>query len=314
MKALGLGVLLWSQTTTWPDFERTARRVDRLGYDHLWTWDHLYAIFGDPYQPVFEGWGAITACAQVTARVRLGLMVGANTFRNPALVAKSAVTLDHISGGRAILGLGGAWHELEHRAHGIDFGRSAGERLDWLDEAAGAVRSLLDGATVDHDGGRYHFEALRHSPSPIQHHLPIVIGGSGERKTLRTVARYGDIWNAFGDVDTLARKVKVLESHCEAVGRDPAAIEYTVGCKPVIRDTEREARRVWEKLMEANRTPMSDVVEDASFWVGTPEQLRERVESYREVGFDSVIAEMAAPYDDETLERLIGEVRPLVST
>lgn len=313
MRPLGLGILLWSQATTWPEFERTARRVDRLGYDHLWTWDHLYAIFGDPYQPIFEGWAAITACAQVTARVRLGLMVGANTFRNPALVAKSAVTLDHISGGRAVLGLGGAWHELEHRAHGIEFGSSPGERLDWLEEAMGVVRTLLDGDRVDHAGPHYRFDSLRQSPAPVQQHLPLMIGGSGERKTLRTVARHADMWNAFGDPETLRRKAEVLAAHCEVVGRDAGTIEHTVGCKPLIRDTVEEARRVWTMQMEANRTPPADVADDASFWVGTSELLAERIEVLRKLGFHTVIAEMAAPYDEETLERLIGEVKPMVS-
>ena len=104
-----LGVLLWSQATDWPSFERSARRIDELGYDSLWTWDHLYAIFGDPYQPIFEGWMTLAAWAKVTSNVRLGLLVGANTFRNPGLVAKEATTLDHLSGGRAVLGIGGAW-------------------------------------------------------------------------------------------------------------------------------------------------------------------------------------------------------------
>ncbi|HEU4319605.1 MAG TPA: LLM class flavin-dependent oxidoreductase [Acidimicrobiia bacterium] len=307
-----LGILLWSQATNWPQFEHAARHVDRLGYDHLWTWDHLYAIFGDPHQPIFEGWTAIAGCAQVTSRVRLGLMVGANTFRNPGIVTKSAVTLDHISGGRAILGLGGAWHQLEHTSHGIDFGRSAGERLDWLDEAVGVARRLLDGETVDHHGSHYEFVDLRHEPKPIQRHLPIAIGGTGEKKTLRTVAKYADIWNAFGDVDTLKRKAEVLKQHCEEVGRDLEAIEFTVGCKPLIRDTEAEAKALWQAQMDANRTPMSDVVADASFWVGTPTQLAEKIADFKAIGFDTVISEMAAPYDSETLERLIGEVRPMI--
>jgi alkanesulfonate monooxygenase SsuD/methylene tetrahydromethanopterin reductase-like flavin-dependent oxidoreductase (luciferase family) len=121
-----LGILLWSQATDWPSFEAAARRVDELGYDHLWTWDHLYAIFGDPYQPIFEGYATLAAWAMVTSRVRLGLLVGANTFRNPGLVAKLATTLDHISNGRAILGIGGAWFDLEHTAYGLQFGSGDG--------------------------------------------------------------------------------------------------------------------------------------------------------------------------------------------
>ena len=143
MTDLKTGILLWSQGASWPEQLEAAQRVDRLGYDHLWTWDHLYAIFGDPYQPIFEGWTSLAAWAMATERTRLGLLVGANTFRNPGLVAKTAATLDHISGGRAILGIGGAWMELEHQAHGIDFGSGFGQRLDWLDESVGgdAARS-----------------------------------------------------------------------------------------------------------------------------------------------------------------------------
>ena len=143
-----------------------------------------------------------------TEQTRLGLLVGANTFRNPGLVAKLASTLDHISGGRAILGLGGAWMEPEHTAHGIEFGTGFGQRLDWLDEAVGACRDLLDGKSVTSaPGGHYQFRDLRHAPTPVQAHLPIMIGGSGEKKTLRTVAKYADIWNGMGPLDVVTHKV-----------------------------------------------------------------------------------------------------------
>jgi alkanesulfonate monooxygenase SsuD/methylene tetrahydromethanopterin reductase-like flavin-dependent oxidoreductase (luciferase family) len=310
-----LGVLLWSQATDWPSFERSAVRVDELGYESLWTWDHLYAIFGDPLQAIFEGYTTLAAWAKVTTNVRLGLLVGANTFRNPGLVAKTISTIDHISGGRAIAGIGGAWMEPEHTAHGIDFGSGFGERLDWMDESAAAIRALLDGEAVTSPaGGRYRFRDLVLEPRPIQAHLPIMIGGSGEKKTLRSVARYADQWNAMGSVEKLQRKVEVLHGHCEAVGRDPAAITFTAGCKPIIRDTEAEARRVWESQMAHNRTPMSDVETDDTFWVGTPALVAERMSERRELGFHTFLAEMAAPYDDETLERWIGEVKPMVES
>ena len=308
-----LGVLLWSQATDWPSFERAAVRIDELGYESLWTWDHLYAIFGDPLQPIFEGYTTLAAWAKVTSNARIGLLVGANTFRNPGLVAKTVSTIDHISGGRAILGIGGAWMEPEHTAHGIDFGSGVGERLTWMDEAVAAMRALLDGKTVTSPaGGRYRFDDLVVQPPPLQEHLPIMIGGSGEKKTLRTVAKYADQWNAMGTVEKLRRKVDVLREHCEAVGRDPAEITFTAGCKPIIRDSEAEARRLWEAQMAHNRTPMSDVEDDDTFWVGTPEQVAERMIERRELGFDTFLAEMAAPFDDETLERWIGEVKPLV--
>src|SRR4051812_20914772 len=174
---LKLGILLWSQAGTWPELLDGAKRVDALGYEHLWTWDHVYAIFGDPYQPIFEGYTTLAAWAMATQRARLGLMVGANTFRNPELVAKMIATIDHISNGRAIAGLGGAWFDHEHQADGIDFGSSVGQRLDWLDESARAIRALLDGEVVTSEpGGHYAFDEAVHHPAPVQRHVPIMIG------------------------------------------------------------------------------------------------------------------------------------------
>jgi len=308
-----LGILLWSQATDWPAFEAAAVKIDGLGYAHLWTWDHLYAIFGDPYQPIFEGYMTLAAWAKVTKQARLGLLVGANTFRNPALTTKLAVTLDHISGGRAILGIGGAWFETEHTEYGIDFGSGFGERLDRLDEAVAAIRPMLDGELVTSpDGGVYRFRDARQLPRPLQPHLPIMIGGGGEKKTLRTVARYADMWNGMGTPDVLRHKIDVLRRHCDEVGRDFTEIELTVGCKPIIRSDERQARRLWESQMANNLTPMSDVEDDDTFWVGTPDQVAEEMRARKELGFDTFIAELAAPYDDETIERWIGEVRPMV--
>jgi alkanesulfonate monooxygenase SsuD/methylene tetrahydromethanopterin reductase-like flavin-dependent oxidoreductase (luciferase family) len=307
------GILLFSQATTWPDMLEAARRIDRLGYDHLWAWDHLYAIFGDPYQDFFEGYTLLAAWARETERARLGLLVGANTFRNPGIVAKTITTIDHISGGRAILGIGGAWMEEEHTAHGIDFGSGFGQRLDWMDESTAAMRALLDGKTVTSEpGGHYQFDGLVHHPVPVQARLPIMIGGSGEKKTLRSVAKYADMWNAMGTVDTMRHKIDVLRQHCADVGRDPSEIEFTLGIKATIRDSAEEADKVWRAAMEHNRTPMSDVEDDVTFWNGTPEQLAERLAPYVELGFETMISEHPAPYDTESIERLIGQVKPLV--
>jgi alkanesulfonate monooxygenase SsuD/methylene tetrahydromethanopterin reductase-like flavin-dependent oxidoreductase (luciferase family) len=310
---LRLGILLWSQAATWPEMLDAARRVDRLGYDHLWTWDHLYAIFGDPYQDFFEGYALLNAWARETERTRLGLLVGANTFRNPGIVTKSITTLDHASDGRAILGIGGAWMEKEHTEHGIPFGSGFGERLDWLEESAAAMRGLLDGKTVTSpEGSHYQFRNLRQLPVPVQSRLPIMIGGSGEKKTLRTVARHADLWNAMGPLDVMRHKIEVLRRHCDDVGRDPSEITYTLGIKATIRDSEAEADRVWKAAMEHNRTPLADVEDDDTFWNGTPEQLAEKLAPYVELGFETVISEQPAPYDTETIERLIGQVKPLV--
>jgi alkanesulfonate monooxygenase SsuD/methylene tetrahydromethanopterin reductase-like flavin-dependent oxidoreductase (luciferase family) len=312
MPPLNLGVALWSQASDWPSFLDAAKRVERLGYDHVWTWDHLYAIFGDPLQPIFEGYTALAAWAQATERIRLGLFVGANTFRNPGLAAKTLVTIDHISGGRAVLGLGGAWFEEEHRAYGIDFGSGFGERLDWLDEATAAIRALLDGGEVTSSGGRYAFDRLRLVPPPLQERLPIMIGGGGVKKTLRIVARHADMWNVFGLPDDLARKDAILREHCEAVGRDDREIERTVGCKITIRSTDEEAQRALEGILRHNTLTPADIEGDHTFWTGSPERIAETMIAYRRVGFHTFLVECPAPYDAETLERLMSDVKPLV--
>jgi len=308
-----LGINLWSQAASWPDILAAAQAADRLGYDHLWTWDHLLPIFGDPDQPIVEGYTTLAALAGATERIRLGLFVGANTFRNPGLAVKSIVTIDHISAGRAMLGLGGAWFELEHRAFGIDFGSGFGQRLDWLAEAVPAARALLDGETVTSaHGGRYAFDDLRILPPPVQAHLPIVIGGSGERKTLPIVSRWADMWNAFGSPDELAAKDAILRARCDDVGRDPATIERSVGCKVTIRSTLAEAQAVVARSLDHNKASRSLPDTDATFWTGTPESVAETMLAYARIGFGTFIVELPAPYDLETMTTLIEVVRPMV--
>src|SRR3954447_16757361 len=149
--AMNFGAQLWSQQGSWPEFRDAAIAAEDAGWDSIWTWDHLMAIFGPWEQPIFEGWSVLAGLAPLTRRVRLGLMVGANTFRNPGHVAKLTTTLDHLSEGRAVLGIGGAWFVREHEAYGIDF-PPIGERLDRLDESVMLIRRLLDGERFSHDG------------------------------------------------------------------------------------------------------------------------------------------------------------------
>jgi alkanesulfonate monooxygenase SsuD/methylene tetrahydromethanopterin reductase-like flavin-dependent oxidoreductase (luciferase family) len=306
------GMMLASQASTWPEMLDAAKRVDRLGYDHLWTWDHLHAIVGDALQPIFEGYMVLGAWAAATEQVKLGLLVGALPFRNPGVVAKAVETLDHVSSGRAIAGLGAAWFEYEHTAHGLAFGASVGERLDWLDEASGAIRALLDGEIVTSPpGGHYDFQELEHHPTPIQARLPIMIGGGGEKKTLRTVAKFADYWNVSAPPPDLARKNAILAEHCAAVGRDPAAITRTSGCWIVVRDTKAEAERVWANQMSRNHSGLR-ASDGYRLFFGPPGYVAEKLLEHVAAGFESTIVEMATPYDAETIERLIGEVKPLV--
>ena len=307
-----LGIMLAPQATTWPAMLAAAQRIDRLGYDHLWTWDHLHAILGDPRIPIFEGYTILAAWAAATKRTKLGLLVGANPFRNPGVVAKAIATLDHVSNGRAIAGLGAAWFDDEHRAHGIEFGASVGERLAWLEESASAIRALLDGETVTSaPAAHYAFDGLAQWPAPIQRHVPIMIGGGGEKKTLRIVARLADYWNVSAPPEELRRKREVLEAHCADVGRDPASIVRTSGTYILVRNTTAAAKRAWAAQMANNGSDL--MPEDAyRIFLGPPEYVAQHLLEHVDAGFDLTIVEMAAPYDDETLDRLIGEVKPLV--
>jgi len=306
-----MGICLWTQQASWPDVMCAAEMVDDLGFDHLWTIDHLLAPQGEPDQPILDGWSVLSGWATRTRRVRLGLFVGANTFNHPARTAKLATTLDHMSGGRAIVGLGAGWFEREHRAYGLEFGQSPGERIGWLEEAAGIVRRLLDGETVTTDGGRYRTEDLRLLPMPLQAHLPIMIGGGGEQRTLRVVARHADMWNVMGTPETLARKIGILADHCRAVGRDIGEIELTVGANIVVRRDRVAAEAVYAEQLAANAaTPSTNVTTLEQQWLGSVDETVARIRRYIDVGIGGLVVEMPAPFDFETLRSLARDVRP----
>lgn len=302
-----LGALVWNQYTDWTALRNTGALADRLGYDSLWTWDHLYPIYGDPHGPFFEGYMTLAAWAETTERATLGLMVGANTFRNPGLVAKMATTLDHMSGGRAVLGIGAAWFETEHVAYGLDFGSGFGERLDRLDEAVELMRGMLAGEEPTARGRFYRAKAVRNDPPPVQEKLPILVGGGGEKKTLATVARYADAWNVGGAVDVVRHKDEVLRRWCDEVGRDESEIERTLGGGPlVIRDTVEEAQRVARELGSRNGGWEGPKL------AGPPELIAEHFAPYLELGFRHIYVDLPAPYDRETLERFVSEVKPVL--
>ncbi len=310
MSEVKIGALCWNQYTDWPSLLEAGIRADRLGFDSLWTWDHLYPIVGDSHGPNYEGWLTLAAWAQATKRIRIGLMVGANTFRSPALVAKMATTLDHISGGRAILGIGAAWFEEEHADFGFEFGSGPPERLRWLGEALLVMRGMLHGEEPTAAGPRYRSQHTRNLPAPIQPRLPICVGGSGEKVTLRLVARYADMCNIGGGIETVRQREQVLLEHCAAVGRDPVEIERTTGVGVVvIRDDRAEAERVFREAFDRNRVarPWQDQP------VGTPEDVAAKLAPYLEIGYRHLVAGIPAVYDEESMTRLATEVRPLLA-
>ena len=303
-RPIRFGAQLWSQATDWPGFRDAALAAEAAGWDSVWTWDHLLAIFGRWEQPILEGWAALAALGPITRRVRLGLMVGANTFRNPGLTAKLATTLDHVSDGRAVLGIGGAWFEREHEAFGLDFGAGVGERLDRLDEAVMLLRRLLDGERISHDGRFYTFRDAVCEPRPLQPRLPILVGGSGPRKTLRTVALRADGWNTSGDLEEVRGKLAILEEHCAEVGRDPSTIELTVSFPIVLRDSPADAEEAWAGLIAHNGATDAGPVPHL---FGSPAEVADKIRPFVELGFRTIIVRLPAPYDRETIDR-IGEV------
>lgn len=307
LPGIRIGANCWNQFTDWPALYEAGLRADRLGYDTLWTWDHLYPIIGDTRGPNFEGWLTITAWALGTTQIRVGLLVGANPYREPTLVAKMATTLDHVSGGRVNLGIGAGWFDDEADAFGFQFGSGPADRLHWLGEALPVLRGMLDGEEPSSACGRYRATRTRNLPAPIQPHLPILIGGGGERVTLKLVAQYADMNNLGGDIETIRHKEQVLLAHCETVGRDPASIERTTSIGTVfIRDEAAVAERVGLAAFERNR---------ASPWrptYGTPEHVADKLAPFVELGYRHLIANFPADYDEESMTRFATEVRPLL--
>jgi alkanesulfonate monooxygenase SsuD/methylene tetrahydromethanopterin reductase-like flavin-dependent oxidoreductase (luciferase family) len=305
------GAAFWIQRTTWPELRDACLAAERAGWDSLWVDDHLLADEGDPSDPKLEGWATISALATVTQRVRLGLLVGANTFRAPGLTAKLATTVDHLSGGRFVLGLGGGWFEPEHDAFGLDFGSGFGERLDRLDESVGLIRRLLGGELVTHEGRFYAMHDALCAPRPVQDPLPILIGGSGPAKTLRTTARDADLWNGFGAPERIARVSDTLRDRCAEVGRPFDEIERTVTIHAVVRDTIRAATDAWNDIARHHGIVgrvAADGTERGLTIGGSPTDVGRYLAGYRDAGISEVVVVRRAPFDDETIER-VGEVR-----
>jgi F420-dependent oxidoreductase-like protein len=305
------GAAYWIQRTDWASLRDAALEAERAGFDSLWFDDHLLADEGDWHDAKLEGWTSLAALAALTNRARLGLLVAANTFRNPGLTAKLATTLDQVSGGRFILGMGGGWHAREHEAFGIDFGSGFGERLDRLEEAVGLVERLLAGEQVTHSGRFYEMVDALCEPRPIQPRLPILIGGSGREKTLRTTARHADLWNGYGEPDRIAEVSAVLRERCEEIGRPFESIERTVTMDVVIRDSEASAREAWG-VIEDHHGIRGRIAADGTprglNAGGPPELVADYLRRFADLGIAEVIWIFRSPFDLETMSRL-GDVR-----
>jgi F420-dependent oxidoreductase-like protein len=229
MHPLRFGLKLAPQDTTVDELRAVWRIADDSGFDHVWNFDHFAAITGQPEQDAYEGWTLLGAMAEATTRTRIGCMVTGNTYRHPAVLAKMAVTVDHLSNGRLEFGVGAAWAELEHTMLGLEFG-TVGQRIARLNEACQIWKLLFTEDRASFEGRYYTLTDAIANPKPVQKPWPpIWIGGSGERKTLRVVAQHADVWNfGGGEAAEGVRLSRVLDEHCAAVGRDPAEIRRSV--------------------------------------------------------------------------------------
>ena len=267
-----------------------ATRAEEAGFDSVWVMDHFFQLppLGGPDQPMLEAYTLLGALAARTRRVQLGTLVTGVTYRNPGILAKIVTTLDVISRGRAILGIGGAWYDVEHQGLGIDYPADR-VRLDMLEEAVQVCRAMFTGDDVSFSGTHYRLDHARNLPRPVQAGGPkIMIGGGGEKRTLRLVARYADMCNVTGDVATLARKIDVLRRHCAEVGRDPAEVRVTWMTPLILTASSQNTAEVREMLAAA-ATPG----EIAGFTVGQPHEIPGLVAGHIDAGADEVIFSFA---------------------
>jgi F420-dependent oxidoreductase-like protein len=267
--------------------------AEEAGFDSVWVMDHFFQLpsLGGPDQPMLEAYTLLGGLAARTRRVQLGTLVTGVTYRNPAILAKIVTTLDVISRGRAILGIGAAWYDVEHQGLGVDF-PADGVRLDMLEEAVQVCRAMFTGDDVSFTGVHYRLDHARNLPRPVQAGGPkIMIGGGGEKRTLRLVARYADKCNVTGDSATLARKIDVLHRHCAEVGRDPADIGVT-WMSPLILTTSDQNTAETRQLL----TTAASAQETAGFTVGQPHEVPGLIAGHIEAGADEVI--FSLPFAD----------------
>ncbi|WP_020577816.1 LLM class F420-dependent oxidoreductase [Actinopolymorpha alba] len=290
-------------------FERVAaiaKTGEESGFDSIWVMDHFYQLpmLGSADEPMLESYTLLGALAARTSTARLGTMVTGVTYRNPALLAKIVTTLDVISAGRAILGIGAAWNDVEHKGYGFDF-PSTRERMDRLEEALRICRAMFTEESPSFSGSHYRIVDALNVPRPVTPGgPPILIGGSGEKRTLRLVAEYGDASNLFGDVPTIRHKLAVLARHCEDVGRDPAEITNTKLATLVIAPTAKEAER--KAAFVLDHFGRDEEAFRATAIAGEPDRVVEQVQEYLDAGLDGLLFNLPDAQDLDIV-RLAGE-------
>jgi F420-dependent oxidoreductase-like protein len=290
----------------WAKAVEIAVTAEALGYDSLWVYDHFHNVPRPAHEAVFECWTTIAAISQRTSRVRLGQMVGCNSYREPSVLAKITASIDVISGGRLDWGIGAGWYENEYKGYGFEF-PAPKVRIGMLREAVEIVRAMWTEPEVSYEGRYYRLHRAHNDPKPLQQpHPPIWIGGGGEQLTLRVVARLADVSNFGGKPEEWARKAEVLKGHCADVGRDYDSIRKTWSPEVFVRATEAEVREAGSRSLWG---------EKAESWaagnlVGTPEQVCEKIQRYIDLGCTGFVPWCSDYPGTETLERFAQEVMP----
>jgi len=310
--AMKFGAQATQAGVTWEEILSLWQELDRdSSFDHLWLMDHFVTGMGTAFDsagPCMEGWTALAALALATSRVRLGILVTGNTYRHPAVLAKMATTVDQISGGRLEFGLGAAWHTYEHGAFAIPF-YTTKERLERLDEAVQVIKLLWTQPRPKFDGRYYQLDGPPYNPPNVQQpHPPILIGGSGERRTLRTVARYADATNVQGTPEQVRRKFEVLEGHCREAGRDYSEIRRTVQLPLFLTDDPAFQQRVVQGVMAFRGVGEEEA--RRSVLLGSVEDVKSQVQEFADAGVQEIVLAQFPRTHRESLLRFSREVIP----
>jgi F420-dependent oxidoreductase-like protein len=282
-----------------------ARSAEAAGFEVVTVMDHFYEIapIGPEELPMLEAYTTLAALARETSKVRLSTLVTGVTYRNPALLAKMVTTLDVISKGRAMCGIGAAWNDAEHNGYGFEF-PPIGERMDRLDEALTIIKLMFTQERPSFTGKHYRIDRALNNPRPIQQGGPkILVGGGGEQRTLRIVARHADMSHWFGNLEVIKRKTEILNRYCEEEGRDPASITRTIGSPVVLVENEGQAKSVMERMPPQRR---------ADFRPATPEQAAEILQDYIEIGIEGFTLNnptLQKPEEFDLAQRMIKAVK-----
>jgi F420-dependent oxidoreductase-like protein len=301
------GIQTGQQFAAWDEIVRIWQRAEALGYDTAWTYDHFTAVMMDPFDPCLEAWSCLAALAVQTRRIRIGVLVTGNSYRHPAILAKTATTVDVISGGRLEFGIGAGWYEPEYAMFGLPFG-SAGWRCDRLDEALRVIRALWKERQASFDGAHYRLAAAIAEPKPVQRpHPPITVAGAGEKRLLPIVARHADTWSAFGSPEVYGRKIEILRRCCEAEQRDCEDIEKQVLVPAAItEDLSTVAPLIQGYAMYQNLSE-----DEARRWMllGKADDVCRQIDAFVAVGVTHFVLTLS-PYNFDAFERFAAEVMP----